>query len=350
MASKNSQDGISLIQTAEGALNETHAILQRMRELAVQSASDTNTSVDRDSIQKEIDQLNSEIDRIANTTEFNTKKLIDGSMGKAVATAVANIQTNSSLHNTTAATTALTALKDAAGNTLGIAEDDTITINYVINGTLNTKNITVASATKVSNLTDTDWGYTVSVSATDGAVSFTAASAGFTGAVYGISITVKDSAGNVKTAATNALSAFQETQAAADVRLDGRSTFQIGANEGQTMVLDIENMKAAALGVSSLKVGTQSQASIAVKVVDGAIAKVSAERSKLGAVQNRLEHTIKNLDTAAENLQASESRIKDVDMAKEMMNFTKQNILMQAATAMLAQANQAPQGVLQLLR
>ena len=345
MASKNSQDGISLIQTAEGALNETHAILQRMRELAVQSASDTNTSVDRDSIQKEIDQLNSEIDRIANTTEFNTKKLIDGSMGKAVATAVKNVQTNSSLHNTTTTGTDLTALQDAAGNTLGIAATDTITINYVINGALTTKDITVGTKT-VADLAQT--GYTVS--ATGGAVSFTAASAGFAGAVYGISITVKDSAGNVKTAATNALSAFQETTAAAEVRLDGRSTFQIGANEGQTMVLDIENMKAAALGVSSLKVGTQSQASIAVKVVDSAIAKVSSERSKLGAVQNRLEHTIKNLDTAAENLQASESRIKDVDMAKEMMNFTKQNILMQAATAMLAQANQAPQGVLQLLR
>mgnify|MGYP005841460243 FL=1 len=350
MASKNSQDGISLIQTAEGALNETHAILQRMRELSVQSASDTNTSVDRDSIRKEIDQLNGEIDRIANTTEFNTKKLIDGSMGKAVSAAVANVQTNNSLHSSTVNTTLLTALKDAAGNNLGITATDTITINYVINGTLNTNNInvvgTAGSETKVSNLTDT--GYAVSV--TGGALEFTAATAGFAGAVYGVSITVKDSAGNVKTAATNALSAFQETTAAADIRLDGRSTFQIGANEGQTMVLDIENMKTNALGVSSLKVGTQSQASIAVKVVDSAIAKVSAERSKLGAVQNRLEHTIKNLDTAAENLQASESRIRDVDMAKEMMNFTKQNILMQAATAMLAQANQAPQGVLQLLR
>jgi flagellin len=348
MASKNSQDGISLIQTAEGALNETHAILQRMRELAVQSASDTNTSVDRDSIQKEIDQLNSEIDRIANTTEFNTKKLIDGSMGKAVATAVKNVQTNTSISNMANANALLTALKDSAGNSLGIADGDVITINYVVNGTLATKNVTVDAAnTKVSDLADT--GYTVTVPSLNNLV-FTAAADGFTGAVYGISITVKDSAGNVKTAATNALSAFKETTAAADVRLDGRSTFQIGANEGQTMVLDIENMKAAALGVSSLKVGTQSQASIAVKVVDGAIAKVSAERSKLGAVQNRLEHTIKNLDTAAENLQASESRIRDVDMAKEMMNFTKQNILIQASTAMLAQANQAPQAVLQLLR
>jgi flagellin len=211
MAAKNSQDAISLIQTAEGALNETHAILQRMRELAVQGANDTNTTVDRSNIQDELNQLLSEIDRISNTTQFNTQNLLDGS---------------------------------------------------------------------------------------------------FTG------------------------------------------TFQVGANDGQIITLSINSMStgAGALDVAGISVGSNSLASAAIAKIDAAIAEVSQERSKLGAYQNRLEHTINNLETSAENLTAAESRIRDVDMAKEMMAFTKNNILTQAAQAMLAQANQQPQGVLQLLR
>jgi flagellin len=211
MASKNSQDAISLIQTAEGALNETHAILQRMRELAVQGANDTNTTADRNNIQDELNQLLSEIDRISTTTQFNTKNLLDGS---------------------------------------------------------------------------------------------------FTG------------------------------------------TFQVGANDNQIITLSINSMStgSGALDVAGISVGSNSLASQAIAKIDAAIAEVSQERSKLGAYQNRLEHTINNLETSAENLTAAESRIRDVDMAKEMMAFTKNNILTQAAQAMLAQANQQPQGVLQLLR
>jgi len=223
MATKNAQDGISLIQTAEGALNETHAILQRIRELAVQAANDTNTDNDRKELQKEVDQLIAEIDRIADTTQFNTKNLLNGSG---------------------------------------------------------------------------------------------------TGIV-----------------------------------------FHIGANQDQNVTLDISSMKADALGLVTsgkdtsgnpitvnLKIDTQSDANAAINTVDKAIDKVSSERAKLGAMQNRLEHTINNLGAAAENLTAAESRIRDVDMAKEMMEFTKNSILTQAAQAMLAQANQLPQGVLQLLR
>ncbi|WP_100332365.1 flagellin Hag [Bacillus xiapuensis] len=215
MAAKNAQDGISLIQTAEGALNETHSILQRMRELAVQSANDTNTSTDRDELQKEVSELISEIDRIAGNTEFNTKKLLDGTL---------------------------------------------------------------------------------------------------------------DGSGAVK--------------------------FHIGANEGQNMELTIANMGAGASGlaVSGVDIKTQSGADKAITTIQDAIDKVSAERAKLGANQNRLEHTINNLGTSSENLTAAESRIRDVDMAKEMMNQTKNSILAQASQAMLAQANQQPQGVLQLLR
>ena len=222
MASKNAQDGISLIQTAEGALDEVHAILQRMRELAVQSANDTNmTTVDRQAMQAEINQLLEEISGISTRTQFNTQTLLDG--------------------------------------------------------------------------------------------------------------TFKD------------------------------KVFHIGANSGQNMKITIDAMTTKGLGISGLKVEglsgkttggilTQSGADKAITTINDAINQVSTQRSNLGAIQNRLEHTVKNLDNSAENLQAAESRIRDVDMAKEMMEFTKQNILQQAATAMLAQANQAPQTVLQLLR
>jgi flagellin len=214
-ASRNSQDGISLIQTAEGALNETHAILQRMRELAVQGSNDTNNGADRGQIGKEITQLQAEIDRIADNTEFNTKKLLDG------------------------------------------------------------------TATTLS--------------------------------------------------------------------------FQVGANMNQMITLGIKSMKAESLGVDAAKVTIDTATatttiSKAISTINTAIDTVSTERANLGAYQNRLEHTINNLNTSSENLSAAESRIRDVDMAKEMMEFSKNNILTQAAQAMLAQANQQPQAVLQLLR
>jgi len=210
-ASRNSQDGISLIQTAEGALNETHSILQRMRELSVQGANDTNVTEDRTAIETELKQLTSEIDRIAKQTQFNKK--------------------------------------DVLANT---------------------------STVKI----------------------------------------------------------------------------QVGANSGQTISVSLKTMTSSALGLATtdLKVGTTASANSLTSKLDKAIENVSTHRSSLGALQNRLEHTISNLNNTSENLTAAESRVRDVDMAKEMMNFSKNNILNQAAQAMLAQANQQPQGVLQLLR
>jgi len=209
MAQKNAQDGISLIQTAEGALNETHAILQRMRELAVQSANDTNTNEDRTQLQAEVNQLLSEIDRISTDTQFNTMTLLDGNFS---------------------------------------------------------------------------------------------------------------------------------------------ATLQIGANQGQQIAFNIGTMSSSGLSLSGLDISTQTGADAAIASLDDAINTVSTQRANLGALQNRLEHTINNLGTSSQNLTAAESRIRDVDMAKEMAEFTKNNILNQAAQAMLAQANQLPQGVLQLLR
>ncbi|AIQ26377.1 flagellin Hag [Paenibacillus sp. FSL H7-0737] len=238
MATKNAQDGISLIQTAEGALNETHSILQRMRELSVQSANDTNTASDRGELQKEVNELAKEITRISNTTEFNTKKLLDGSA--------------------------------ATGSGVTSAADLTFHIG----------------ANKGQNIT-------LSIKAMD----------------------------------------------ATTLKVSGASTANSSAVAGN-----------GATTVDGIDISTQTAADAAITVINTAIETVSGERSKLGAYQNRLDHTINNLGTTSENLSAAESRIRDVDMAKEMMNQTKNNILAQAAQAMLAQANQQPQAVLQLLR
>lgn len=346
-ASRNSQDAISLIQTAEGALSETHSILQRQRELATQSANDTNTAEDRKNIQDEMDQLGKEIDRIAETTQFNTKSLLDGSMDKTT-TAAANVNSNDSLGASGRVATALTALTDKDGNNLGIVAGDTVEISYVKDGQTVTSSINVVAQT-VGDLDTADFTLADAVPATQG-VTATAVNNGSTGAVHGITYTVKDASGNVKSGASNALSSFSETTQATDNNSDGSATFQIGANTGQNINLAIKDMGSSALGVKDLKVGNQGQANVAVKVIDEAITKVSAQRSSLGSVQNRLEHTINNLSTSSENLTAAESRVRDVDMAKEMMTQTKNSILSQAAQAMLAQANSAPQGVLQLLR
>lgn len=212
MSVKNGQDAISLIQTAESAMGESHSILQRMREVAVQSSSDSNTTSDRVQLQIEISQLVSEINRIGSTTQFNTMNLLSGKYSS-------------------------TALK-----------------------------------------------------------------------------------------------------------------FHLGANKDQTVTINISSMKASALGVSTMSVSSQTGAETAISTLDSAIYKVSGQRAKLGAMQNRLEYAVNNLKVTSENLQAAESRIRDVDMAKEMTTFSKNQIIAQSGTAMLAQANTRPQMVLQLIR
>ncbi|RST77483.1 flagellin [Siminovitchia acidinfaciens] len=352
MASKNSQDAISLIQTAEGALNETHSILQRMRELAVQSSNDTNTAEDRKNIQDEVKQLGEEIERIGNQTEFNTKKLINGDLGTGVSAATTHAVTGS-LEATMADGIALSGLLDANGNNLQLAVGDTFTMTWSVNGTQHSATHTIVALTEtLKDVTDkiAADASVASVATTAGKMVVTSATAGTAGQINGLSIQVTSQDGTRKEAASNALSNFATTTEAKDKRADGSADFQIGANQGQTLNLSINDMRASTLGVRELQVGTKSQAGTAIKVLDQAIQTVSAERSKLGANQNRLEHTINNLNTSSENLTAAESRIRDVDMAKEMMEQTKNSILSQAAQAMLAQANQQPQGVLQLLR
>ncbi|KGP73564.1 flagellin [Pontibacillus yanchengensis] len=355
-ASRNAQDGISMIQTAEGALNETHSILQRTRELAVQASNDTNTSDDRKEIQNEISQLVEEVDRIADDTEFNTQSLLDGSISKSTSDQGTVLEYQGTMNDGTGSAavtaTSLTSLTDANGNSLGLTDGDTIDIEVAINGSVTSTSQAVTASTTVGDLMAAVTGMSSSVTSgaiSSGDLSFTGDN-GVSNAINSIQMSADDGSGNERTSFNKFMSNVKETQSAQNVTSDDSRTIQIGANSDQSLSVDINNMSSNALGIGSIDVSSQQGADVAIEVVDDAIKQVSEERSKLGAYQNRLDHTINNLNTSGENLTAAESRIRDVDMAKEMMNQTKQNILSQASQSMLAKANQQPQGVLQLLR
>lgn len=527
MATKNANDSISLIQTAEGALNETHSILQRMRELAVQATNDTNTDSDRTELQAEISQLISEIDRIGNTTEFNTKKLLDGSAKGIVSERDGSVAVNNN-SNLKIDATALEKIQGQAAKNASVngsftvikseeteglnmfrifGEDGKEIVNY---SALAERDITKVQTTMKElsgagfNSTNGAASKTTLVRAVSGFYSGTTAggliSGGFDAAKIAVEQEIKEfekfktSLTDVKTTLESALrnanmaglsgtdtqslrsglaqvdtfiqaftsgleilnsgynQAFAKefsgglsgtylsavsgiiaglsgafsglgalppavdlsTSLAAaksdvirsgtDVRVSGNEIIfnrdtafgtesaklaidklgqlnekggmkvgdsvtlvfgkkveaeaninesvltQIGANGGQTAFISMGDMRAAALDIEKIDVTDKFKASAAIEKINSALTRVSAQRSSLGAVQNRLEHTINNLSTASENLTSAESRIRDVDMAKEMMDLTKNNILSQASQAMLAQANQKPQGVLQLLQ
>ena len=454
-ASTNAQDGISLIQTAEGALNEQHSILQRMRELAVQASNGTETNDDREAVQNEIEQLQSELTRISDTTEFNTMKLLDGSqsgskvqvsVSKSAATgattknakvqqvntsakAVAELTKGSSVtysvtvldknNNTSTASVTITnnnqKLTDQDGNELGSAnaadkETAAAIAKALSNTSLGDKFDIVANADKKITLTTKDASdaansVLISVNGAAGELAVTNPTGSEAYTTINNAIGSYDGTGNIEdkiftvngekfayvddpaklgddykdvnyvkvaqagTVGNNDATAMAAlissktginataTNAAVDLKPSATATgkgieLQIGANEGQTMNFTLDDMSADALGVAgnSVDLSTQESAQKATTAIDAAIKKVSASRGKMGAVQNRLEHTINNLDTASENMQTAESRIRDTDMAEEMVNYSKNNILAQAGQSMLAQANQANQGVLTLLQ
>lgn len=458
-ASRNAQDGISMIQTAEGSLGETHNILQRMRELATQASNDTNVTVDREEIQKEMNALTSEINRIGNTTEFNTQKLLNGgeqaadltasTTGTGVATltgAVEEVTGEWTVSIGTALSTSgdsvtiggvnvlaqnsgggaleidETAAKEVQADQLaaalmtdtGFAEKYTATSDG--NGTVTIKEntgeasgVALTAAYITTGAAPTDTEVNASVAESDPTLQIT------TAFVAGDTLTVGDKTYTFGNDATNfdidvtadaniadqtdAIASQMSEQSGIESAVsNGTDTitviqsggagfsanFQIGANSGQSLTLNVADMRSVALQVSgdtsegtvtakndsvasyvatanvtdgtnntstefALDVSSHEKAAAAISVINDAIESVSAERSNLGATQNRLEHTISNLGTSAENLQAAESRVRDVDMAREVMEMTKNNILSQASQAMLAQANQAPQSVLQLL-
>ncbi|AIG26389.1 flagellin [Brevibacillus laterosporus] len=322
MASKNAQDGISLIQTAEGALTETHSILQRMRELAVQASSDTNEGVDRQKLQAEVDELSKEIKRISTDTEFNNQKVLDGSFEDKTFHIGANQGQSiklsiNDMSNKELGVNGLS--KDTVGLDLAITNrsgDSDITIKFNALGTTAVAETTATIDPKNSNV--------ITVTLAQNATTGTATKADIMEALKKAGLEVK---ANDPTKMTDVVTA----KPAADITV------------AKAAATDVDDTR-------GVNISTQKAADKAITTINNALNKVSEERSKLGANQNRLEHTINNLGATAENLTAAESRIRDVDMAKEMMDFTKNNILSQAAQAMLAQANQQPQGVLQLLR
>ncbi|MGG3555286.1 flagellin [Peribacillus frigoritolerans] len=370
-ASRNSQDAISLIQTAEGALNETTDILQRMRELATQASTDTNTISDRGEIQKEMDSLTSEINRIGNTTEFNTQKLLNGSKDTATAAIAVGDELKPSVSSKVTVGD-LTFTAKADGDAAG-ADGNDYSVEIVQGSVASTASSVALSGNKITVTLGTDAGNDpLSVSAND----IKALIEGSNDTKDLVSVTVaagKDSAAQAVVAEKDFTGGAAAVLATEEVAAGAGLQFQIGANENQSLTLEIGDMRASALkltgtgpgfttdanvsngtdskGVESgLDVSNAKNASAAITVIQSAIDTVSAERSKLGANQNRLEHTINNLGTSSENLTAAESRVRDTDMAKTMMEQTKNSILAQASQAMLAQANQQPQGVLQLLR
>ena len=328
-ASRNSADGISMIQTAEGALNETTNILQRMRELAVQASNDTNTTSDRNEIQKEINALTEEVDRIANNTEFNTQKLLNGNKN-GVGGEVVN--------------EAVTAQKGK--------------FEVIIDNVDSKKEITIDGESMTINDKD---DLETELAAKFKNYEFTVTDDGATGK----KIVITQKAGEETDKESMKISYEGKAQvvtvkdvgiAAKDEELsDGKAHIQVGANSNQSMKIEIGDMRAKALNIvdergNSLSVLSAEDANKAITAFDAALNEVSSQRANLGAVQNRLEYTISNLDNTAENLTSAESTLRDVDMAKEMMEYSKNNILNQAAQAMISQANQQPQNVLQLLR
>jgi flagellin len=332
-ASRNAQDGISMIQTAEGALTETHDIVQRMRELAVQATNDTMSTDDRNAIGAELFELTKEIGRIADTTKFNGKGLLNGTLLGSNDGAGTTNNIGAAL-----ATNAVVTDLDVSGAAAG---------TYTLAAAADSTDVTLTDANGISQTV------TIAAATTGGQQSLNFSQFGITYDLTGIGAAT----------ATNIATALNGDSVV--VTGTGSATFGIGANAGETVQVTFGDMRASALGsgggddiadritgatAANAYVDSSANAQALITLLDDALVDVSTQRATLGANQNRLEHTIKNLDTSAENLQAAESRIRDVDMAKEMMAFTKNNILQQAAQSMLAQANQAPQGVLQLLR
>ncbi|MEU4687277.1 flagellin [Actinoplanes sp. NPDC023714] len=330
VAVRNSQDAISVVQTAEGALNETTSMLQRMRDLSVQA---NNASLDaeaKNAAQAEFSQLRAEIDRVSETTAFGKSKLLDGTFGNT------NQATGSTISG-------LTDGKMGAGaQTLNVSE---------IGG----KAVTIAAS-----VADTDGLTPDEVAAQLSAdLSSKLKDAGFTGDEMSVTTQTADN-GDISFV-VNSSKSFKTDGAmvAATSSNNPNATpgdFQIGANSGETLNINIKAVDSKSLGLKNLDLTAAADANgktgaaLAMEAIDKAITSVSDQRAKLGASQNRFEHTINNLNTAVENLSASESRIRDTDMAQEMVSFTRNQILTQAGTSMLSQANQASQGVLSLLR
>ena len=369
---QNTQNGNSMMKVAEGAVSSTVDILKTLKEKVINAANDTNTDDDRLTIQKELNQSIDQINDNANIT-FNGKYLVDGTHNQKV-TATTTTFTNQAMSTATEGSSVLTALLDRTGRNLNIHSQDTITVSYVNQGKTVTTSFTVgackfseiigkisgagkmASSVGATSIIGTNVaGDTVYTASGESAVSIYAGGTGVGNSIGGITFSITDTQGNINKSANAVLDAFSETVRAQDNSQDNSMNFQIGTRANQAIRVGMTDMRAQALGLqgsdgSTLNISTRDKANAAINVLDNAISKALDQQTTIGAVQSRLNYTSQNLTTASENVQASESTIRDADMAKAMTNYTKNNVLMQAAQAMLAQANQSSSGVLSLLQ
>ncbi len=392
-ASTNAEDGVSAVQTAEGALTEVHSMLQRMNELATQSANGTNSSTDRQAIQDEIDQLSTEIDRVSETTKFNETYLLKGQNGTTdkymkahdagfagtladgdkTATFSMKIKAGESLkiggtdYDVYADGSGVSDLQDAvknagAGKKVNIDGTEYTIVDTTAGGTVDaTKNqleaTTIAAKIKAGakvkvdtadavTAVDTTKATSISVTKATDKVKEQLKAANDIGAVDGKSTVTAG------TATADGTVEFTIQKGHATVADTLSFNLHVGADADSTnkITVDIDAMSSAGLGIKGINVSTEQNATYSIDAIADAISQVSSQRSALGAVQNRLEHTINNLDNVVENTTSAESRIRDTDMAEEMVNYSKNNILAQAGQSMLAQANQSNQGVLSLLQ
>ena len=372
-ANQNSQNDSSLMKTAEGAVSNTIEILKALKEKAINSANDSNTDEDRKTIQKEVDQFIDQIDDNALTT-FNGKYLVDGSKNNAT-TSSKTILLNQSLDKTTATGSVLTALKNRAGDELEITTDDKYQVSWVVDGTTSTSTGTVGASTTLSNLMTlvTDGKATGTTTGTDaigkdkfslevytpdkqgGVALINSSGAGVHDQISGFTISITDGQGNVKKAANAALDQFKQYQRAENKSGDNSLNFHVGAEANVAIKVGLGDMRSEALGLKGsaggkVSVTTKDNANAAINAIENAISKALDQQTTIGAIEARLEYTSSNLTTSSENVQAAESTIRDADMAKEMTNYTKNNVLLQAAQSMLAQANQNSSAVLSLLQ
>ena len=368
-ANANTQNGSSMMKVAEGAVSSTVDILKTLKEKVISAANDTNTDSDRATIQKELDQSIDQINDNANVT-FNGKYLVDGSHNSKVA-ATTTAMTNQSLNSATAGGSAFSALTDRNGNSLNIQKSDTITMSVVNEG--KTVTFSVRGSDKLEDLvkkgsqylsTTIDSGSTIgsdiagdTVSTADGgnAITIHAKGTGVDNQISGLTFSVTNTKGQVQKSANAVLDNFSESIRAQNKSDDNAITLQVGTKANQSIRVGLTDMRSEALGLSSkegktIQIGTQMQANAAINVLDNAVSKALDQQTTIGSIESRLEYTSANLTTSSENVQSAESTIRDANMAKEMTEYTKNNVLMQAAQSMLAQANQSSSSVLSLLQ
>ncbi|MGN0154247.1 MAG: flagellin [Lachnospiraceae bacterium] len=397
----NSNDGISLIQTAEGALNEVHSILSRMRELAVQAANETFDETDRDAIQAEIDQLQDEIDRISETTDFNGRKLLNGELNKKGYTdkdQVSIVEIGGDIDPGVYGLS-ITGNGTQAATTMNVIPDGMV-VSKAQEGTLLINNFEIAIS---AGMTGAEINEAIRNATGKIGIDFNSATGAVTTQEYGSKqhITLSASNEELKNLFGVDGSTVYGTNATVDFSLDngervgfqdtatveaqgnritvtdkngfkmvydvdpnsgtvdpvnitvlsaGPMVLQIGNNEGQTLNVNINKTTAESLEINTINIYTHEYASDAIERIDAAVSKISGIRSSLGAYQNRLDHTVTNLDTANENLTSAVSRIQDTDMAEEITEYTQQNVLSQSALQMLMKSNARPEGLLQLFQ